>query len=83
VSQRGKQEKRLGPEQSKAALNYLMDGNLRECFAILLQYYDKWYGKSLGLKPEGAPKPVTIAVEDTDAGRNAERVMEAITGTIA
>jgi tRNA 2-selenouridine synthase len=69
--------KRLGPEQSKDAMHYLMDGNLRDCFAILLQYYDKWYGKSLGLKPEGAPKAVTIDLEDTEAGKNAEKVVSA------
>jgi tRNA 2-selenouridine synthase len=39
--------KRLGPQDTKAALQFLSEGAIRECFAILLKYYDKHYLKAL------------------------------------
>lgn len=39
--------KRLGPLETKASLEYLAEGNIRECFRILLKYYDKHYLKAL------------------------------------
>ncbi|HUX83695.1 MAG TPA: tRNA 2-selenouridine(34) synthase MnmH [Chitinophagaceae bacterium] len=39
--------KRLGGTQTKQALDFLATGNLRECFRILLRYYDGYYGKSI------------------------------------
>lgn len=39
--------KRLGPLETKTSLQFLADGNIRECFSILLQYYDKHYLKGL------------------------------------
>ena len=40
-------QKRLGGMESKNSINFLLDGNITECFRILLKYYDKWYLKSL------------------------------------
>lgn len=40
-------QKRLGGLETKNALNYLEEGNLKACFRILLGYYDKWYHKGL------------------------------------
>ncbi|HVG41460.1 MAG TPA: tRNA 2-selenouridine(34) synthase MnmH [Chitinophagaceae bacterium] len=39
--------KRLGGLETKNALRFLEEGNLKECFSILLKYYDKHYLKSL------------------------------------
>lgn len=39
--------KRLGGLETKNAIRYLLENNVRESFRILLRYYDKWYGKSL------------------------------------
>lgn len=39
--------KRLGGLETKNALAFLADGNLTECFRILLHYYDKHYRKGL------------------------------------
>ncbi len=38
---------RLGGLETKNAINHLLENNIRECFAILLKYYDKWYSKGL------------------------------------
>ena len=40
-------KKRLGPMETKTALQHLEEGNIKECFRILLHYYDKQYRKGL------------------------------------
>ena len=45
-------KKRLGPLETKTAVNYLLDDDVENCFSILLKYYDKWYSKSLFLMRE-------------------------------
>ncbi len=40
-------QKRLGGLETKNALRFLEENNYRECFRILLSYYDKWYHKGL------------------------------------
>ena len=39
--------KRLGPLETKSAVQFLQEGNHTEAFRILLQYYDKRYSKGL------------------------------------
>jgi tRNA 2-selenouridine synthase len=40
-------QKRLGGLETKNAINFLLEGNLKAAFQILLRYYDKWYEKGL------------------------------------
>jgi len=40
-------QKRLGGLETKNAINYLLENKVRECFAILLHYYDRLYHNSL------------------------------------
>jgi tRNA 2-selenouridine synthase len=40
-------QKRLGGLETKTALQFQEEGNIKECFRILLKYYDKWYLKGL------------------------------------
>lgn len=40
-------QKRLGPLETKTAIGFLVEDNFRNCFEILLKYYDKSYNKSL------------------------------------
>jgi tRNA 2-selenouridine synthase len=40
-------QKRLGGLETKTAIGYLVEDNYKECFRILLKYYDKWYAKGL------------------------------------
>lgn len=40
-------QKRLGGLETKIAINLLAENNTRECFSILLKYYDKLYKKGL------------------------------------
>ena len=39
-------KKRLGPLETKTAINHLVEGDTRACFAVLLSYYDKLYLKA-------------------------------------
>jgi tRNA 2-selenouridine synthase len=61
-------QKRLGGLEAKLSLAFLEENNLKECFSILLKYYDKQYSKGLNNRPE--PKPIvttipTIVVNDS------------------
>lgn len=40
-------QKRLGGLETKTAINYLLENNHKECFRVLLKYYDKCYSKGL------------------------------------
>ncbi len=40
-------KKRLGGLETQTAIGYLIDDKIRECFSVLLLYYDKFYLKSL------------------------------------
>ena len=40
-------QKRLGGQATKTAVAYLLENDYRQCFSILLQYYDKYYAKAL------------------------------------
>jgi tRNA 2-selenouridine synthase len=40
-------QKRLGGLETKNAIGFLLENDHRECFRILLKYYDKWYSKGL------------------------------------
>jgi tRNA 2-selenouridine synthase len=40
-------QKRLGGLETKNALIFLEQDNMKDCFSILLGYYDKWYNKGL------------------------------------
>lgn len=40
-------QKRLGGLETKNAINFLLENNVKECFSILLRYYDKLYANAL------------------------------------
>jgi tRNA 2-selenouridine synthase len=40
-------QKRLGGLETKNAINYLLENKIKDCFSILLHYYDKFYKSSL------------------------------------
>ena len=40
-------KKKLGGQETKSAVNYLIEDDIVACFSVLLKYYDKWYTKGL------------------------------------
>lgn len=69
-------KKRLGGLQMKQSVEMLQAGNVRECFRILLTYYDKSYRKALQSWEEVGVSPRLIASERVDAEHNASLIMQ-------
>ncbi len=67
--------KRLGGLGTRTALTYLAEDNFRECFRILLSYYDKLYSKSLHNRTDLNSLLTRIKAIDTDSKANAERLL--------
>jgi tRNA 2-selenouridine synthase len=68
--------KRLGGLDTKAAINYLLEDNAKECFRILLKYYDKYYLKGLNNRSNTDSLVKSITCEKVDAEENAEKILE-------
>lgn len=68
-------QKRLGGLETKTALAFLAEDNLRESFRILLKYYDKLYAKSLAQRPEPHPEVFTIECEESGTEKTALTVL--------
>ena len=62
-------QKRLGGLETKNAINHLLEDNHKECFRILLKYYDKYYSKALHNREDPALIK-TIPADTIDAGKN-------------
>ncbi len=60
-------QKRLGGMETKNAINHLLENNFKECFRILLTYYDKWYLKGLYNREEVKALLSTIPCNEVDA----------------
>ncbi|MCR9063798.1 MAG: tRNA 2-selenouridine(34) synthase MnmH [Cytophagales bacterium] len=66
-------KKRLGGLETKNAIQYLEEGNIRRCFEILLTYYDKFYGKALTARKDQLK---TIETANCDVVTNAELLLK-------
>ncbi len=67
-------QKRLGGLATKNAINYLLEDNYKECFAILLRYYDKFYAHDL-LDRADAQLLHRVACTSADAKMNMQHLM--------
>lgn len=69
-------QKRLGPLETKTAIGFLVEENVRECFRILLSYYDKTYLKALQNR-ENLPSQLNkIDCSGVDAVSNSEKIIQ-------
>lgn len=68
--------KRLGGLDAKTAINFLIDGDINQCFSILLHYYDKFYRKSEARQEGDRTPAATIICESTDAAINLEKLKQ-------
>jgi tRNA 2-selenouridine synthase len=68
-------QKKLGGLETKNALIYLEEGNMTECFRILLHYYDKLYGKSLKNRENLESLLTTIPCETVEAD-NCKKILQ-------
>lgn len=68
-------KKRLGGLETKNAINFLLEDDIREAFRILLQYYDKLYGKNLESNRENIEQTVIKMIcEEVNDILNAEKI---------
>lgn len=73
-------KKRLGGLETKTAMNFLLEDDTKEAFGILLQYYDKLYGKNLENNRENVDQIVTkIICEEVNDIANSEKINSIIT----
>jgi tRNA 2-selenouridine synthase len=63
-------QKRLGGLETKNAINFLLEDDRKECFRILLTYYDKWYTKGLYNRENPVELINKISAEKVNAKEN-------------
>ena len=68
-------QKRLDGLETKNALRFLQEDNLRECFRILLSYYDKWYYKGLHNRENLSSLLNKIPCSSVDTKTNTEKLL--------
>lgn len=68
-------QKRLGGLQTKMAIEQLQESHTRECFRILLTYYDKWYSKGLYNRENLSSLLNKIACSGVDTKTNTEKLL--------
>jgi tRNA 2-selenouridine synthase len=59
-------QKRLGGLETKNAIEYLLANDSKECFRILLRYYDRWYEKGLNARENLSDLILTIEANSID-----------------
>ena len=72
-------KKRLGPLETKTAIGFLIEDDIKECFRILLSYYDKTYLKALQNRENLATLLNKIGCSDVDAISNTEKLISCAT----
>ena len=70
-------KKRLGGLETKTAINFLIEDDIKSCFAVLLRYYDKCYLKGLHQRENLATQLNTIPCTTVNAKFNAAAVLAA------
>ena len=69
-------KKRLGGLETKTAINHLVEDNVKECFRILLNYYDKLYTKGLHNRENAAALTTRLPVTAIDDRLNAKEILK-------
>ena len=75
-------QKRLGGLETKNAINHLLENNHKECFRILLTYYDKWYEKGLYNRENLTALLNKIPCSGVDTSINTQKIVSCHTVTV-
>jgi tRNA 2-selenouridine synthase len=67
--------KRLGGLETKTCINYLLEDKVKECFRILLKYYDKYYLKGLQNRVNSDSLINMIKCEKVDPHLNVSKII--------
>ena len=76
-------QKRLGGLDTKNAVNYLLENNHKECFRILLTYYDKYYLKGLQNRENLSSLLNKIPCSGVDTSVNTQNLLSCNTVTVS
>jgi len=68
-------KKRLGGLETKNAINSLLEDDVKGCFRVLLNYYDKWYLKGLYNRDNVQQLITKTEAPFIDAGQNAQLLL--------
>lgn len=68
-------KKRLGPLETKTAIGFLVEDNVKECFRVLLHYYDKTYSKALENRENLAALINTIECNNIEPAFNTQKLL--------
>lgn len=68
-------QKRLGGLETKTAINFLLENNIKECFRLLLTYYDKYYLKGLNNRENSETLIQRISCKTVNASANAQDIL--------
>lgn len=71
-------QKRLGPNETKTTINYLLENKIEAAFTILLKYYDKEYVKALEKRDNIKSLLQKIPLEKIDVEKNALALLSII-----
>jgi tRNA 2-selenouridine synthase len=74
--------KRLGPLETKTAMEHLRNDNREGCFAILLAYYDKYYQKGLHNRENIGELLNKIPASTVDSKINSQKLVSCSTASI-
>lgn len=69
-------QKRLGGLETKKAINFLLENNIKECFNILLRYYDKLYNKGLHNREKLFSLLNRISSDNVNVIKNVEKILQ-------
>ena len=68
-------QKRLGGLETKNAISHMLENNTKECFRILLGYYDKWYGKALFNRENILSQLIEIPCKGVETKTNTQKIL--------
>lgn len=68
-------KKKLGGLETKNAVNFLLEDDVKSCFAILLKYYDRQYLKSTQKRENLDEQLAVIPCDTTNAKLNAQKLL--------
>lgn len=69
-------KKKLGGLETKNAVNFILEDDIKNCFGILLNYYDKLYLKSTYKRENAETKIKQLELETVNANTNAEKIIK-------
>ncbi|MBL7919954.1 MAG: tRNA 2-selenouridine(34) synthase MnmH [Bacteroidia bacterium] len=69
-------KKKLGGLETKNAINFLLEDDLKNCFAILLKYYDKLYLRGTFKREDAEQLIKQIDLVSTEVNLNTKKILE-------